>query len=137
MIESTLDSFTSVVIPIIIKLEEDVRERILFIAHLYIDTTIHDYTPSEEDIDYPDKLYQFYAQRHRADFSIYSVWYTPVQKVLRVLSLLYTCVDVSAFQRFHVVHHHGRYHSRGSGSTAGGHRSRHGDDHLESVAHRR
>lgn len=83
------------VIPLIIKLEEDIRERILFIAHTYIDTTIQNYVPTEEDIDYPDKLYRFYAQRHRTDFSIYSVWYTPVQKILRVLSLLYTCVDVS------------------------------------------
>ena len=91
------------VIPLIIKLEEDIRERILFIAHTYIDTTIQNYAPTEEDIDYADKLYRFYARKHRADFSIYSVWYTPVQKILRVLSLLYTCVDVPLCPFFLIV----------------------------------
>lgn len=35
---SFLDSFTSVIIPIILKLEEDIRERVLYIAHSYFDS---------------------------------------------------------------------------------------------------
>lgn len=41
----------------IIKLEEDLRERIVYIAHLYIETTISSYAIKKEDVDYPAKLY--------------------------------------------------------------------------------
>ncbi|KAK8832335.1 hypothetical protein WA577_003208 [Blastocystis sp. JDR] len=87
------NSFTAVVIPIIVKIEEDIRERVVYIAHIYIDSAIANYTPTPQDLDYPAKLYQYYAQRRNKDYNVYSVWYTPVQKALHVLSLLYTCVD--------------------------------------------
>lgn len=45
------------IIPVIIKLEEDLRERIVYIAHLYIETTISNYAIKKEDVDYPAKLY--------------------------------------------------------------------------------
>ena len=116
------DSFTAVVVPIIVKIEEDIRERIVYIAHIYIDSAISNYTPTPQDLDYPTKLYrtccewppflEYYAQRRNKDYkharhtlltySVYSVWFTPVQKVLHILSLLYTCVDVS----FPLIHHH-------------------------------
>ena len=103
-------------IPIIVKIEEDIRERIVYISHIYIDSAIQNYTPTPHDLDYPAKLYrtccegppllEYYAQRRNKDYkhslpspvtpSVYSVWYTPVQKVLHILSLLYTCVDVSS-----------------------------------------
>lgn len=113
-LSSHSDSFTAVVIPIIVKIEEDIRERVVYIAHIYIDSAIANYTPTPQDLDYPAKLYrtgsegppllEYYAQRRNKDYkcsfplpitpSVYSVWYTPVQKALHVLSLLYTCVDV-------------------------------------------
>ena len=117
-----VDSFTSVIIPIIVKMEEDIRERVLYISHIFIDTSIRGYQPTAHDLDYPTKLYravsvlcssvEYYAQRRNKDYkwarrgvvsrSIYSVWYTPVQKVLRVLSLLYTCIDVSLLSFTHL-----------------------------------
>ena len=57
---SFLDSSTSVIIPIILKLEEDIRERVLYIAHSYFDSTIKDYVPTTDDVNYPEKLYSKY-----------------------------------------------------------------------------
>lgn len=57
---SFLDSFTSVIIPIILKLEEDIRERVLYIAHSYFYSTIKDYVPTTDDVNYPEKLYSKY-----------------------------------------------------------------------------
>ena len=53
----SLDSFSVVIIPIILKIEEDIRERVLYLAHLFLDSTIHDYIPTNEDVNYPQKLY--------------------------------------------------------------------------------
>ena len=61
-----LDSFSSVIIPVIIKLEEDIRERIIYKAHSYIESTIYNYPITKEDINYPTKLY---------GFSIHSTYY--------------------------------------------------------------
>ena len=52
-----IDSFSAVIIPIILKLEEDIRERVLYLAHLFLDSTIHDYIPNNDDVNYPQKLY--------------------------------------------------------------------------------
>lgn len=52
-----LDSFSSVIIPVIIKLEEDIRERIIYKAHSYIESTIYNYPITKDDINYPTKLY--------------------------------------------------------------------------------
>lgn len=45
------------IIPVIIKLEEDIRERIIYKAHSYIESTIYNYPVSKDDINYPGKLY--------------------------------------------------------------------------------
>lgn len=45
------------IIPVIIKLEEDIRERIVYMAHIFIESTINNYRITKEDIDYPTKLY--------------------------------------------------------------------------------
>ena len=46
------------IIPIIVKLEEDVRERVIYISHIFIDTSIRGYQPTAHDLDYPAKLYR-------------------------------------------------------------------------------
>ena len=45
------------IIPVIIKLEEDIRERIIYKAHSYIESTIYNYPITKDDINYPTKLY--------------------------------------------------------------------------------
>ena len=87
------------IIPVIIKLEEDIRERIIYLAHMTIETTISYYSISKKDIDYPQKLIDYYEEKEANDkeVSIYSIWFLPVQKVLKILSLLYTCIDVGEF----------------------------------------
>ena len=109
-----LDSAAVAMIPVVLRLEEDCRERMVYLAHLFFESTIRDYTPSPEDIDYPHKLYgadptevspsEFYAKKRQMESS--SVpreslppgeslpWFPPVQQVLRALSLLYTSIDV-------------------------------------------
>ena len=47
------------IIPIILKLEEDIRERVLYIAHSYFDSTI-----KADDVNYPEKLYGTYRDNY-------------------------------------------------------------------------
>ena len=52
------------IIPIILKLEEDIRERVLYIAHSYFDSTIKEYIPTANDVNYPEKLYGTYRDNY-------------------------------------------------------------------------
>ncbi|KAK8807930.1 hypothetical protein WA588_006418, partial [Blastocystis sp. NMH] len=87
------DSAAVAMVPVVLRLEEDCRERMVYLAHLYFESAIRDYVPSSEDIDYPRKLYDFYAKKRQMESSENMPWFPPVQYVLRALSLLYTSID--------------------------------------------
>lgn len=129
-----VDSAAVAMVPVVLRLEEDCRERMVYLAHLYFESAIRDYVPSSEDIDYPRKLYgihssnasnsDFYAKKRQMEsrsssrgllsYSENMPWFPPVQHVLRALSLLYTSIDVIAISSISLqVHRHGRL-NRGS-----------------------
>lgn len=56
-----LDSAAVAMVPVVLRLEEDCRERMVYLAHLYFESSIRDYIPSPEDIDYPRKLYGIHS----------------------------------------------------------------------------
>ena len=56
-----VDSAAVAMVPVVLRLEEDCRERMVYLAHLYFESAIRDYVPSSEDIDYPRKLYGIHS----------------------------------------------------------------------------
>ncbi|KYN28936.1 Conserved oligomeric Golgi complex subunit 3 [Trachymyrmex cornetzi] len=100
---------------ICLQLLHDVQERLVFRAHLYLQSDVLDYNPSSGDLAYPEKLKMMedIAESIReatrqtrmkkisvssTDTDLHAMWYPTVRRTLVCLSRLYRCVDRSVFQ---------------------------------------
>ncbi|KYN07123.1 Conserved oligomeric Golgi complex subunit 3 [Cyphomyrmex costatus] len=100
---------------ICLQLLHDVQERLVFRAHLYLQSDVLDYNPSSGDLAYPEKLKMMEdiaesireatRQSHMkkisvssTDTDLHAMWYPTVRRTLVCLSRLYRCVDRSVFQ---------------------------------------
>jgi hypothetical protein len=81
----------------------DVNERLTFRARTYIRDEIANYTPSDEDLDYPAKLEGSPNTTSETDLrddenaDVFKTWYPPLEKTLSCLSKLYRCLEQAVF----------------------------------------
>mmetsp|Transcript_168 Transcript_168/g.525 ORF Transcript_168/g.525 Transcript_168/m.525 type:complete len:870 (+) Transcript_168:258-2867(+) len=80
----------------------DAQERIIYRAEVYMRDEIRNFQPSAQNLDYPEKLLEKSGadsakQGRPNSSSVYATWYPPVEKTLRLLSMLYRCVDGQVF----------------------------------------
>ncbi|KAF7837597.1 conserved oligomeric Golgi complex subunit 3 [Senna tora] len=90
----------------------DVHERLTFRARTHIrDEVIANYIPSDEDLDYPEKLklssestsetdsVKCLSQQLIADDNpdVFKTWYPPLEKTISCLSKLYRCLESAVF----------------------------------------
>ncbi|KAI4335148.1 hypothetical protein L6164_013821 [Bauhinia variegata] len=80
----------------------DVHERLTFRARTHISDEIANYIPSDEDLDYPEKLKRTVASKSEVNFAddnqdIFKTWYPPLEKTLSCLSKLYRCFESGVF----------------------------------------
>ncbi|EZA54844.1 Conserved oligomeric Golgi complex subunit [Ooceraea biroi] len=99
---------------ICLQLLHDVQERLVFRAHLYLQSDVLNYNPSSGDLAYPEKLKMMedIAESIREETrqtrmkkisvsspaDLHAMWYPTVRRTLVCLSRLYRCVDRSVFQ---------------------------------------
>ncbi|KAI4344665.1 hypothetical protein L6164_011864 [Bauhinia variegata] len=80
----------------------DVHERLTFRARTHIRDEIANYIPSDEDLDYPEKLKRTVdsiSEINSADDNqdVFKTWYPPLEKTLSCLSKLYRCLESGVF----------------------------------------
>lgn len=102
----------------------DAQERIIYRAEVFMRDEIRGFVPSSEHLDYPKRILQHQRQTSLASINapnldggsstengkqqelakndirsvgIYATWYPPVERTLRLLSMLYRCVDGEVF----------------------------------------
>ncbi|KAF4529520.1 hypothetical protein B566_EDAN015178 [Ephemera danica] len=102
------------------QLLQDVQERLVFRAHLYLKSDVEQYRPAAGDLAYPEKLEmmesiaQSLQQQQAGDSTeqplqpcsrtgsspadLHGMWYPTVRRTLACLSRLYRCVDRAIFQ---------------------------------------
>lgn len=92
--------------PSAIRAVEDAQERIIYRAEVYLRDEIRSFSPSADDLDYPDKILNVGKNQEGKSVTgkndmravgIYATWYPPVERTLRLLSMLYRCVDGQVF----------------------------------------
>ncbi|GAU16792.1 hypothetical protein TSUD_200350 [Trifolium subterraneum] len=80
----------------------DVHERLTFRARTHIRDEIANYMPTNEDLDYPEKLKrsaESTSEINPADDNpdTFKTWYPPLEKTLSCLSKLYRCLESEVF----------------------------------------
>ncbi|KAI5415358.1 conserved oligomeric Golgi complex subunit 3 [Lathyrus oleraceus] len=80
----------------------DVHERLTFRARTHIRDEIANYMPTNEDLDYPEKLKKLAestSEINPADDNLDTskTWYPPLEKTLSCLSKLYRCLESEVF----------------------------------------
>ncbi|CAJ1940598.1 unnamed protein product [Sphenostylis stenocarpa] len=80
----------------------DVHERLTFRARTHIRDEIANYIPTNEDLDYPEKLkisVESTSEINPADDNpdVFKTWYPPLEKTLSCLSKLYRCLESEVF----------------------------------------
>ncbi|XP_059479995.1 conserved oligomeric Golgi complex subunit 3 isoform X2 [Neocloeon triangulifer] len=97
------------------QLLQDVQERLVFRAHLYLKTDIEQYRAAPGDLAYPEKLEMMESialslQQEGGDkqtpcsrtgsspADLHGMWFPTVRRTLACLSRLYRCVDRAIFQ---------------------------------------
>ncbi|AAG30981.1 unknown protein [Arabidopsis thaliana] len=89
--------------PTLQRILADVNERLTFRARTYIRDEIANYTPSDEDLDYPAKLEGSPNTTSETDLrddenaDVFKTWYPPLEKTLSCLSKLYRCLEQAVF----------------------------------------
>ncbi|KAL9311617.1 putative oligomeric Golgi complex, subunit 3 protein [Arabidopsis thaliana] len=89
--------------PTLQRILADVNERLTFRARTYIRDEIANYTPSDEDLDYPAKLEGSPNTTSETDLGddenadVFKTWYPPLEKTLSCLSKLYRCLEQAVF----------------------------------------
>jgi hypothetical protein len=103
--------------PVIGRMVQDTQERLIFCAQTHIRDEIEGFSPSAADLDYPQKLLDFYAAEAKeqtnatpdaegADDSanmltnanIYATWFPALERTLMCLSRIYLNVEMSIFE---------------------------------------
>ncbi|KAI9123351.1 hypothetical protein K1719_006240 [Acacia pycnantha] len=80
----------------------DVHERLTFRARTHIRDEIANFIPSDEDLDYPEKLKlssESTSETNSADDNpdVFKTWYPPLEKTISCLSKLYRCLESAVF----------------------------------------
>ncbi|KAL5182758.1 Conserved oligomeric Golgi complex subunit 3 [Glycine soja] len=80
----------------------DVHERLTFRARTHIRDEIANYMPTNEDLDYPEKLKRSAESTSEINPTddnpdIFKTWYPPLEKTLSCLSKLYRCLESAVF----------------------------------------
>ncbi|KAK4266045.1 hypothetical protein QN277_027019 [Acacia crassicarpa] len=80
----------------------DVHERLTFRARTHIRDEIANFIPSDEDLDYPEKLKlssESASETNSADDNpdVFKTWYPPLEKTISCLSKLYRCLESAVF----------------------------------------
>ncbi|MED6126914.1 Golgi transport complex subunit 3 [Stylosanthes scabra] len=80
----------------------DVHERLTFRARTHIRDEIANYIPSNEDLDYPEKLKRSAESTSEINHTddnpdIFKTWYPPLEKTISCLSKLYRCLESEVF----------------------------------------
>jgi hypothetical protein len=83
----------SLLIPLMNSILADIQERLIFRAQTLIRDEVGNHTPSESDINYPEKL----EIARKSGTNDLSTWYPPLEKTLKCLGHLYRCVEESTF----------------------------------------
>mmetsp|Transcript_10634 Transcript_10634/g.15004 ORF Transcript_10634/g.15004 Transcript_10634/m.15004 type:complete len:746 (+) Transcript_10634:2-2239(+) len=93
----------------------DVQERLIFRANTELDQEVVRFRPSEQDVNYPDRLRQTQQEQSQQQQSnttdkkdedttenlvlkAYGSWYPPMRAILRVLSKMFRIVDPGVFE---------------------------------------
>ena len=88
----------------ITQLWEDVQERLVYRAYIFIKSDIQDFSPHQGDLLYPEKLQMMLAIQDDSDINrdspadIHGMWYPTVRRTLMCLSKLYRSVEKEIFQ---------------------------------------
>merc|ERR1719471_295161 len=86
----------------ITQLWEDVQERLVYRAYIFIKSDIKDFSPHEGDLLYPEKLEMMLAIQDSVNTDspadIHGMWYPTVRRTLMCLSKLYRSVEKEVFQ---------------------------------------
>lgn len=80
--------------PVMHRMVQDAQERLILCVQKYIRDDIEGFTPTPEDLDYPNKLVA-----HGASGSLYATWYPALEHTLLCLSKVYRYVNVRAVYR--------------------------------------
>lgn len=105
--------------PSAIRAIADAQERIIYRAEVYMRDEIRGFIPQSEHLNYPDSILQQQSNNtsasstptkkgnitkkeeninnNRRSIGIYKTWYPPVERTLRLLSMLYRCVEGEVF----------------------------------------
>ncbi|XP_054806000.1 conserved oligomeric Golgi complex subunit 3 [Prosopis cineraria] len=80
----------------------DVHERLTFRARTHIRDEIANFIPSDEDLDYPEKLKlssESTSEINAVDENpdVFKTWYPPLEKTISCLSKLYRCLESAVF----------------------------------------
>ncbi len=87
----------------ITQLWEDVQERLVYRAYIFIKTDIQDFSPHEGDLHYPEKLQMMLSnaedeKNKDSPADIHGMWYPTVRRTLMCLSKLFRSVEKEIFQ---------------------------------------
>ncbi|KMZ62257.1 hypothetical protein ZOSMA_47G00480 [Zostera marina] len=87
--------------PTLLRILEDIHERLTFRARTYIQDEVGKYSPLDEDLDYPAKLEQTSGAVSEAtvdvNSDVFKTWYPPLEKTLSCLSKLCNCLEPTVF----------------------------------------
>jgi hypothetical protein len=83
----------SLITPCMSHVLADIQERLIFRTQTLIRDEVGNYMPTENDIDYPEKI----VRAVKSEKSDLSTWYPPLEKTLKCLGHLYRCVEESTF----------------------------------------
>jgi hypothetical protein len=102
--------------PVIGRMVQDTQERLIFCAQTHIRDEIEGFSPAASDLDYPQKLIDFYAAEEAAggaaetddagndatsmltNANIYATWFPALERTLMCLSRIYLNVEMSIFE---------------------------------------
>jgi len=89
----------------ITQLWQDVQERLVYRAYIFIKTDINDFSPHDGDLLYPEKLEMMLSigkedstAKSDSPADIHGMWYPTIRRTLMCLSKIYRSVEKAIFQ---------------------------------------